>query len=137
VIRYKWIIAVCAIAAVVSALAIFRGYREVVPPRAWGRLLMDFTHDHGNVSSPGGTRSVRVSVEEVGAQRSGNPYMWVSRYSLVGGYEVFAEGFIDAADYEARRRPPLVWTGEREVEIAFSEGKSRWSAQQAVRYEVP
>jgi hypothetical protein len=88
-------------------------------------------------ASPAGTCWVRLVVEEVGAQRSGNPYLWVSSYSVLNGYQVLCEGFIDAEGYEADQRPPVRWVGERELEVIFAAAKRRGSPPVVTRCQAP
>ena len=121
--RLRWLYIVSVV-----VLAGVRVYYEIHPLRHWVRLLgWDFTRDYGIIHSPGRDKAVRVRIEEVGAQRSGNPYIWVTTYSIPSGYRLAADGFIDAEDYALTRCVPLRWATDDEIEITLSVGKRRGS----------
>jgi hypothetical protein len=75
--------------------------------------------NHGVMTSPGGSSTIRVVVNDAGAMHSGNHWMWVLGKTFVGREKVLGEGYIDNIEYVRARSIPVRWVSENEIEVEF------------------
>jgi hypothetical protein len=75
--------------------------------------------NHGVMTSPGGSSTIRVVVNDAGAMHSGNHWMWILGRTFVGREKVLGEGYIDNIEYVRARSIPVRWVSENEIEVDF------------------
>ena len=116
--RRKRNLAILLVAVIMLGCVGFRTYRHLVP---WG---MDHNSweafnragiDQGWRVSPGGSRRVRVVVNDAGGMHSGRFYVWILAPNLLWGDRVVAAGYVD----DSRAPVTVRWLDETSFEVKF------------------